>query len=88
MGRPLRGQAPASFKTEQLPLGSHTAVPALGEGEATPARAHTNTHTHISTQPSGCTPLGSPGEAEVSLAIEGGDTEPWGPVGGKRGWMS
>lgn len=87
MGRPLRGQAPASFKTEQLPLSAHTAVPALGEGEATPARAHTNTHTHIHTALQMHThrePWGS-----RSLPCHRGvDTEPWGPVGGKRGWMS
>lgn len=62
MGRPL-GQAPASFKTEQLPLGSHTAVPTLGEGDAIPCTHCTCTHrhrdTHVHTAPPDAHPSGA-----------------------------
>lgn len=77
MGRPL-GQAPASFKTEQLPL-AHTAVPTLGEEAAIPARTaactHTDTETHMSTQPLGCTPPGARA-GQISLAIDGETLSP------------
>ena len=76
MGRPLRGQAPASFKTEHSQSSSSPLAPTElfqhCEREDQ-APAHTHTHAH---SPSGCTPIGSPGEAEVSLAIKGETASP------------
>ena len=91
MGRPLRGQAPASFKTEHSQSSSSPLAPTElfqhWEREEQ-APAHTHTHTHTCTQSLRMHTHWEPWGSRSLPCHQGGDSEPWGPVGRKRGWMS